>query len=229
MAPKDLSRLAIFPLPRALLFPNAVLPLHVFEPRYRQLLADCLASDGIIGIACLHGGDPSKEPDDDFELPGSNDLERPLVRRLVGVGTIVAHEALEDGRSNIILKGLGRARIDDELPIAPGRAYRRVQAIWVRDHVLPSEHEASARQTLVALAGELADRLPEGGDTLRSLVGSQPNAGALSDLLAAALVTAPEERLRMFETVDVQRRSDGVAEAIATALATLADPDQAMN
>ena len=109
MAPIDLSRLAIFPLPRALLFPNAVLPLHVFEPRYRELLADCLAKDGIIGIACLHGGDPSKEPADDFELPGTSDLERPLVRRLVGVGSIVAHEALEDGRSNILLKGLGRA------------------------------------------------------------------------------------------------------------------------
>jgi len=229
MARVDLSRLAIFPLPRALLFPNAVLPLHVFEPRYRKLLADCLAGDGLIGIACLHGGDPKSEPEDTYDLPGSSSLERPFVRRLVGVGSIVAHEALEDGRSNILLKGLGRARIDDELPEESGRPYRVVHAIWVRDHALAPDRESSTRQTLVALAGELADRLPEGGDTLRSLVGSQPNASALSDLLAAALVTAPDERLRMFETVDVQLRSDGVAEAIATALATLADPDQVMN
>jgi Lon protease-like protein len=219
MSSVELARLPIFPLPRAFLFPHAVLPLHVFEPRYRQLLADCLAGDRMMGIACLQGPD---EPDDPFDLPGAAELARPMVRRMVGVGTVVAHEPLPDGRSNILLRGLGRARIEEELDEAGRRPYRVVRALWARDRPLALDRAQAIRQTLAALAAQLADRLPEGGDTLRSLVHTHGEAGPLSDLLCAALVTQPEERLRMFETLDVPRRGDGVAAAIGVALATLA-------
>jgi Lon protease-like protein len=144
------------------------------------------------------------------------------VRRLLGVGVLVAHEPLSDGRSNILLRGLGRARIEEEVD-ETAQPYRRVRALWVRDRPLALERSQAIRQTLSALAGQLADRLPEGGDTLRSLVHTHSEAGALSDLLCAALVTQPDERLRMFETLDVARRADGVAAAIGVALATLAD------
>jgi Lon protease-like protein len=211
----------IFPLPRALLFPHAVLPLHVFEPRYRKLLADCLAGDKTMAIACLQD---DGEPDDDFLLPGACEIGAPNVRRLVGVGKVIAHEPLEDGRSNILLRGIGRARIEDEDEDPDERRpYRMVNAIWVRDRPLDEDRASSTRQTLAALAAQLADRLPEGGDTLRSLVATQKEAGALADLLCAALVTQPDERLKMFETLDVLRRADGVAEAIGLALRTLGE------
>lgn len=222
----SLERLPIFPLPRALLFPHAVLPLHVFEPRYRKLLADCLLGDRTMGIASLHGED---EPDDHFLLPGASEIDRPHVRRLVGVGTIVAHEPLEDGRSNILLRGIGRARIEEELEAGPEQPYRMVRAIWMRDRPLAEERQESAKNMLRALASQLADRLPEGGDTLRQLVSVHGEAGPLSDLLCAALVTQPEARLRMFETLDIARRADGVAEAIGVALATLGHGGRAPN
>ncbi len=195
----------MFPLPNALLFPNAVLPLHVFEPRYRQMVKDVLAGGGNLAIACLdeHG------------------VGAPPVRRLVGIGAIVAHEALPDGRSNILLRGLGRARIVTELGGDDHRLYRVVRAEWVPDEAMSSDVEIDLRQALVALASQLAERLPEGGATLRALVASQPDAGGLTDLLCAALVTEPEARLRMFDTLAVTDRADGVVEAIGVALATL--------
>ncbi len=204
----DLAHLLVFPMPNALLFPHAVLPLHVFELRYRQLLEDCLASGKILAIACI----------DETRDPGAGE---PALRPLVGIGTIVAHETLEDGRSNVLLRGLGRARIVEELSPPAGRLYRVVRAEWEPDDALGRDTDEALRQTLVALSGQLAARLPEGGNTLRALSESQPDAGALSDLLAAALVTEPNERLRMFETLAIPTRADGVAEAIGLALATL--------
>jgi Lon protease-like protein len=221
----DLSRLPIFPLPGALLFPHAVLPLHVFEPRYRRMLADCMSGDRTLGIACLHHGGDTPEPHDDFVLPGGMPIERPLVRRLVGVGEIVAHEPMADGRSNILLRGLGRARIDEELPPDGERPYRMVRAVWVRDRVIDDLRERTARDTMAALGHRLAERLPEGGDTLRALIGTQEDAGALADLLAAALVTLPQERLRVFEDLDIAARAEGVVAAIGLALATLGNDD----
>ena len=204
----DLAQLLVFPLPNTLLFPHAVLPLHVFELRYRQLLEDCLASGKTLAIACL---DETRDAGDGA----------PPLRPLVGIGTVLAHETLPDGRSNMLLRGLGRARIVEELEPPSGRLYRVVRATWEPDDAIDRADDEAARQTLVALSSQLAAKLPEGGDTLRALSGSQPDAGALSNLLAAALVTEPKERLRMFETSAILTRADGVAEAIGLALATL--------
>ena len=201
----NLERLAIFPLPAATLFPNAVLPLHVFELRYRQLLQDCLDEGNGMAIACL-----------DDEGVG-----KPPVRSIVGVGSIVAHEAMPDGRANILLRGIGRARIVTELGSDDDRLYRIVRAEWVPDDEIGEDADLTLRQTLVALSNQLSERLPEGGATLRALVASQSGAGALTDLLCAALVTEPGMRMRMFETLAVDARADGVVEAIGVALATL--------
>ena len=177
----DLAHLSmVFPLPGALLFPHAVLPLHVFEPRYRHMLKDCLASDRAIAIACL---DEHDYPLDDARVnAGLGATRPPRVRSLVGVGTVVAHEVLPDGRSNILLRGLGRARIDEELPVEAGRLYRIVRATWVKDDPIEAARAQATRQTLWALAAQLADRLPDGGPTLRALVDSQREAGPLADI-----------------------------------------------
>jgi len=204
-----------------------VLPLHIFEPRYRRMLADCLAGDHAIAIACL---DEHEDPDDDARVnAGLGTARPPRVRALVGVGTIVAHETLPDGRSNILLRGLGRAHIDEELPAEAGRPYRLVRASWVQDAPIEDERAHAVRQTMAALASQLADRLPDGGPTLRALIASQPEAGALADLLAAALVTRPAARLRVFETLDVTVRSDEVANAIGVALASIGSTPSSAN
>src|SRR4051794_30821611 len=92
----------IFPLPNVVLFPNVFLPLHIFEPRYRAMVADALAGDRIIGMTLLQPG---------FE----GDYEgRPPVYAIGCAGLITHSEVLPDGRYNIVLRGLERFRIVDE-------------------------------------------------------------------------------------------------------------------
>jgi len=199
------QRLPIFPLPNVQLFPHALLPLHVFEPRYRDLVRDALAGAKLIALASLEKG---------FE---SDYHGRPAVRTVIGVGELIGHESLADGRSNILLRGVARARIDRELPAE--HAYRIVDATELTD-AYPSD-PGGARDTLVLLAEQLARKLPSGGDTLRELAKSQPELGPLVDVLTAALVTDPDDRQSLLETVDVGARADRVGGEIATILTRL--------
>jgi Lon protease-like protein len=171
------------------LFPGTLLPLHVFEPRYRVMLAHALRGDRVLGMSMIDG---SAEPADP-----------PALVPLGGAGRIVEEEELEDGRFNIILEGLYRYRILSEEPSAPYRsatveivptrgfrdpAMERSAVTAVRELFaslqpvmdlppLPSEEVGAER-----LAGELALRLrwpPE----------------ALQDLLAADLLSARFEAI----------------------------------
>ncbi len=107
-------RLAIFPLPGAILFPGLQLPLHIFEPRYRELVGSALAKDRLIGMV-----QPQRNAD------GS-----PLYA--IGcLGRIGDVEALEDGRYNIVLEGEARFRIERELEVTT--AFRQVEAELIED------------------------------------------------------------------------------------------------
>jgi hypothetical protein len=100
MSARRLVRL--FPLPNVVLFPETTLPLHVFEARYRRMLADALASDRLIGLQLL-------DPDAATGADG-----RPGLFAIGCAGEVVRHETLEDGRSNILLRGAFRYRIERE-------------------------------------------------------------------------------------------------------------------
>lgn len=109
MTVDTITRLSVFPLPGAVLFPRMHLPLHIFEPRYRAMVQHALASDQRIGmIQPRAAGDPPKLYD-------------------VGcVGKIAHVEALDDGRYNIVLEGLSRFRVRRELEVTT--PYRQVEA-----------------------------------------------------------------------------------------------------
>jgi len=213
--PARWSRLPIFPLPNVQLFPHALLPLHVFEPRYRDMLRDAMAGERLIAIAAL-------EPGYDADYQG-----RPPVRPVIGVGRIVGFEPLGDGRANIVLRGVARAHIERELP--PDEPYRLVEAATLFDRIGAGFDGAGARATLVLLAEQLALKLPSGGETLRELLRSQPDLGALVDVLSAALVTDPDDRQALLETLDVAARTDRVGAEIATVLARLTESDGTAN
>ncbi|HEV8268463.1 MAG TPA: LON peptidase substrate-binding domain-containing protein, partial [Thermoanaerobaculia bacterium] len=106
----SVTRLPIFPLPDLVFLPETTLPLHVFEPRYRDLLSDALAGEKVIGVQRLKAG------------PSTDAAGRPELYEIGCAGEIVEHEALEDGRSNIVLKGLFRYRIARE--VEAGTSYR---------------------------------------------------------------------------------------------------------
>lgn len=103
----------IFPLPKVVLLPSEILPLHVFEPRYVELVRDALASHRVIGMVEV--------------LPGHEDEmpESPPVREIGCVGFIATHEELEDGRFLMWLLGLERFHIEQELEVPT--SYRQVR------------------------------------------------------------------------------------------------------
>lgn len=100
------SPVPIFPLRGAFLYPAQVLPLHVFEPRYRQLVEDCLDGPGRFVLGTL-----------------VDDATPPHVLPVAGLGEIVRHEKLPDGRFHLWLLGLARVRVTE---VESDRPYRRV-------------------------------------------------------------------------------------------------------
>ena len=101
--------LPLFPLPNAVLFPGVYLPLHVFEPRYREMVRDALDDDRIIGMTLLKPG---------FEAEYE---ARPPIYTIGCAGLITHAEPLADGRFNIMLQGLERFRVIDEDQSRPYR------------------------------------------------------------------------------------------------------------
>jgi Lon protease-like protein len=101
-------RIPLFPLPGVVLLPGALLPLHIFEPRYRSMVADALIGEGTIGMAMIRPG---------WDLAGPT----PEIHPVGGAGRIVESEELADGRYNIVLEGEFRYRVLAESPPAPYR------------------------------------------------------------------------------------------------------------
>lgn len=106
------SRLSIFPLSGALLFPRSQLPLHIFEPRYRALVTDALARDRRIAM-----------------IQPRNSEEPPALFDVGCVGRIAQVEALDDGRFNIVLQGLTRFRILSEIAVTT--PFRQVEGSFI--------------------------------------------------------------------------------------------------
>ncbi len=202
----SLAEVAIFPLPRVQLFPHALLPLHIFEPRYRQMIKDCLGRDRQLVMA----------PIDERREPGERG---PEVHRVCGLGVIVEHTALPDGRSNVLLHGVGRVRIVDEL--ATSTPYRNVRAETLFDHEPATFDVRAAAETLQLLVDQLALRLPSGGDTLRELARTHASPSALTDVLGSALVTDADARQQLMELLDVSARTERVAGVMAQLLRRL--------
>jgi Lon protease-like protein len=134
----------IFPLPNVVLFPNVFLPLHIFEPRYRAMVKDALASDRIIGMVLLRPG---------FE---SDYAGRPPVYPIGCAGLVTHSEALPDGRFNIVLRGLEKFRMLGE---DASRPYRLAHVEALSD---ASEAEATLmreqRQRLEAVLATAVSR-----------------------------------------------------------------------
>lgn len=202
-------RIPVFPLPDVVFFPETVLPLHVFEPRYRRMVADCLAGDGRLAVAMLRPG-------------WERDYEgRPPIHDIAGAGEILQAEALPDGRFNILLDGRTRIRIETEEP--PGdRPYRVVRARPLPDPASGSgiPHLEERLLVLRTAYGKLLTAL---GQAHADLVGRLTIAGAtpaaVVDRIVAAVVPDAAIRQRVLETVDVGERLDLAISALSDLLA----------
>lgn len=196
--PGVLASLPIFPLGNCVLLPHGLLPLHIFEPRYRELTRDCLRTSRVMAIARLC-------------RDGAHDAYgRPAVHPTAGLGHILASEELPDGRYMLVLRGIGRVQIIREHP--PTRAYRCVQARTLDDArtTAPDEMAGDYKQ-LITLCDHLAHVLPQGGDQLRDLVRRSACPGACADAVTAAIIHDADERQRLLEMLCPSER---VARAI---------------
>jgi Lon protease-like protein len=124
--------LPVFPLTGVLLLPGTILPLHIFEPRYRNMVEDALSAGRVFGMI-----QPFTPQQDNRPLPGAGN-ERPELYRVGCAGYIEKWEKLPDGRFFIQLKGVNRFRFEEELP--QRRGYRLVKANY-RDFPDATLHE----------------------------------------------------------------------------------------
>jgi Lon protease-like protein len=199
---RSLDRLKIFPLPTAVLLPGAVLPLHIFEPRYRKMVADALGSDRILAMSMLESG-----WEQDYH-------GRPRVRRICGVGRIAEEERLPDGRFNIQLVGVGRAEIVEELP--PEEPYRVVRARLPREEPAePTGLPETLRHALLSLCAAVPG---EGAQGLAHAAAALKDPGELADICAAALVTEASVRQKVLEELAVTRRLQLALDVVGEAL-----------
>ena len=203
----ELARLPIFPLPNAVLLPGGVMPLHVFEPRYREMVRDTLDGAGLLAIARLRPGYQT-----DYH-------GRPPVHPQAGLGRIIASEETDDGRYLIVVRGLARVELAHELP--PERSYREVAARLVPDVITRPDAVKAAHARLLALCERLSQALDRGGDQLRSLLDSCSCPGACADAIAAALVFDHDQRQDLLERVDPIDRIERVSEHVGKLLCEL--------
>lgn len=150
------SSLPIFPLPAVVLFPNVFLPLHIFEPRYRQMTADALAGDRLIGMVLLR-------PGYDADYDG-----RPPVYPTGCTGLITHAEQTDDGRFNLVLRGIEKFTVLGEEDPAPGQLYRRALISPIDETIPRGDRDPmkEARRKLEALLeplfeGTMESRLPQ--------------------------------------------------------------------
>jgi len=184
----------IFPLPDVVFFPHTTLPLHIFEPRYREMVADCLAGDKRLAVVLL-------KPGWEADYYG-----RPPVFPVAGTGEITEWERLPDGRYNILLRGVGRIAIEGEVPSE--KLYRVASARGLEDVYPAAGAEALAPQVeLLRLAfGQLLSGLPRPIPKLLDLLSDRDSPGALVDRIASAAVGEVDARQRLLETPDVETR-----------------------
>ncbi len=174
-------------LPRALLFPHALLPLHIFEPRYRAMLAHALAGERMFCIALKKPGiDEARRPDDFFGVGGLG-----LVRACVGN---------PDGTSNLILQGLMRVRFTDCVQEKPFRI-ARLEPLATVGEAGSVEIEALGAK-VIELCREFKERGIELPAPLEAHLLQLANVDFLTDLVAAQpfFVSDPYARQQLLET-----------------------------
>ena len=199
-----LSALPIFPLPGTVFFPHTLLPLHIFELRYRQMTQQVIDGDGYLGIVL---SDPAQSA-----VPVG-------CARVAGLGRLVHHERLPDGRFHILLQGIARVSLDDELPM-DGLLYRRARASLVPSEALPGDEQALQEHlhTLRGCYARLCDAHPESKNTLGDLPLRLGEPAVLADLIAAALIDDVPARQQVLEETRLLRRLEFANDALATLL-----------
>jgi ATP-dependent Lon protease len=198
------DQIAVMTLPEVAFFPQALMPLHIFEPRYQLMLKQVLATHRIFAVAGLHPeSDPSEERG----------------QRIATAGIVRACNANPDGTSNLLLQGIARVEC---LGIVREEPYRMVQIKALASEVGPSEPTnqklRDRLQRLITLKQQLGVSLPEGFDQFLRTVDDPET---VVELAAVTLCDNPGLKQRLLETLNVTERLKIYGEALQADVATL--------
>jgi Lon protease-like protein len=189
--------LPVFPLTGVMLLPGTVLPLHVFEPRYRAMVEDVLGSGRVFGMI-----QPFTPQDDNRGPRPGADTGAPVLYRVGCAGYIEQCEKLPDGRFFLQLKGVNRFSFSEELELR--RGYRRVKASYREfpDDVVEDRFRCDRARVLAALSGygkaHGMQVHPEQAEKFSDL--------ELINLLAVSLPLHPAEKQALLEARDLKDR-----------------------
>ena len=184
------SQLPVMPLPGAVLFPNALLPLYIFEPRYRKMLEHALQRDRMFCVTLIKPSCPDWQAPEDFFHRATAGLIRACVER-------------SDGTSNLILQGLRRVRLtsfeqEDPFPIA------RIDTVESRDPTTVETEALGAK--VVELYGSLKHDRRQLPAKLDRYLSELRDLEMLADLMASTFVNDPLRRQRLLEERSLNQR-----------------------
>jgi Lon protease-like protein len=189
--------LPVFPLAEVVLFPGAVLPLHIFEPRYRVMLRDALAGDRLITMALLKQCNPEEY------------ATLPPFHETVCVGRVIQHEPLDEGQANIALLGLSAGRAE---PLESAHPYRTAQVELLTDRFdTDASHELKLEQAFQRVLPGHGD-LEELRTKLAGLMGGEQLPAALINTCALTAPLFAMDKLRLLEERSLAQRLDQLVE-----------------
>lgn len=198
------SKVRLFPLPELVVFPHAMQPLHIFEPRYCEMLAESLSGDRLIAMATLTGG-----------ITTDTD-QGPPVASTVCLGRIVSHAEVENDRHNVLLVGIGRARIIRELDTS--RPFRIAEVDVEQDIYSPSKAEGR-RGLKESLLNAFASVIPPSANVqqnLHELMAGQMGLGPITDIISYTLPFDVESKLKLLGQPDVDSRAGELIELLSS-------------
>ena len=197
----------VMTLPNVVFFPQALMPLHIFEPRYRHMLRDALATNRLFAVAGL---DPRR-----LSEPGL--FEPP--HRIAAVGIIRACQKNDNGTSNLLLQGLCRVEITH---IVADEPYRRIRVRALASQPGASAHDNELLRT--ELARLLAHKLrlaATGSGEMAAFLKTVDDPEAFIDIAAFSLCENTKLKQKLLETLDVHRRLELFSAQVRGEIATL--------
>lgn len=197
----------MFPIPNLVMFPHVVQPLHVFEGRYREMMQDALAGDRLIAMPVLK---PGWEPDY---------ASRPPVEPWGCLGKVVLHNELPDGCYNLLLMGVARLQIDEELD--PLRSYRQAQARIIADECpCPDSQETMELRHRLVEVFDASVAQGESHDSLKQLLETEIPLAQLTDLVAYALPLPSEVKVALLAEPCVVDRTRQLLRLLGSSVAS---------
>ncbi|HZX13371.1 MAG TPA: LON peptidase substrate-binding domain-containing protein [Thermodesulfobacteriota bacterium] len=189
----------LFPLATVVFFPNTLLPLHVFEPRYRQMIKDIIDGERIIGMVLL-------KPGWEKSYEGN-----PEIYSVVGMGRIVNSEPLDDGRFNIVLYGLKRVKIIDIVKDIP---YRLARVEILED--VHGTNENIYRERILELILKWNGIIGKEHESHLINIDTRLPLENLIDAIASTSVSNVVEKQELLEEINVQKRAENILTHLET-------------